>query len=469
MEVFKTIEGILDDELHPKYKNLLNPEFKNHRDIIQGWVEGFVDRDNKIVKEFQTTYHSSLWEFYLYALFKELGFELNQESEKNRPDFIITKPFEMYVEAVISNIKETGIPESKRSMEDIMSMFIPPYEQKDFYKNLDEAIIRQSKSIMKKKDKYKKNYSKCKLVHNDKPYIIALSSYDQINYGREYIYPMMALLYGKYYNAEKEIYEMKKSVTKQETNSNIPIGIFNNEEYSNVSAIIYIGTLSIGKITSLSISRGDYSQNKVYSLYKDYEKVHPYKLKKVSPKNPEHLLDGIFIFHNPNAKIKLPFECFANEHITQITVNDKGKIEHTNIPNLIVRTDFPKLLKKGFNMIIQEYVRHYNKCGVREFYNNIDNDEVDFSNDCCVYIVGANAKADKKNHPVIRCKYERPQVMPNEMLKYEAEKVIDGLIEDKIIVSSPKPKIIIVRDNIRYNVVEKCLSNPESINLIFTM
>ncbi len=458
MNLFSTLDELSSEQLHPKYKNLLSSEFKSYREIIQGWTDGFIDRDNKIVKEFQTTYHSSIWEFYLYALFKELGFELDQTHD--RPDFIIKKPYEVYIEAVISNIKNRGLPERNRNIEDIMSMFIPPYEQKDFYSTLNEAIIRQANSLSKKREKYKKNYSKCSWIDSKKPYIVALSSYDQINYGREYIYPMMALLYGKYYNPIKEAYENKSSIEKEGTQLSVPIGIFNDMQYSDISAVLYTSTLSTGKISSLSISRGDTSQNEVYCLYRDYENAPFYKLNIVNCEAPENLADGVFVFHNPNARNKLPLEYFSNECITQFTINSHGNIEHTNVKNLMVRTDFPKIMKSGFDILIKEYVRHYNKVSMKEFYDIqledgsvLITDEIDFSNDCCVYIIGTNTNQEKHNGTFLRCKIERPCVMPDEMLRHEATNIANKLIKDKTMGSLLK--IIIVRNNIEYMRMEE--------------
>lgn len=62
-----------------------------------------MDRDYKMVQEFQKTFHSSFWEFYLYACFKESGFILDQSH--NRPDFMIKELYEINVEAVVANIK----------------------------------------------------------------------------------------------------------------------------------------------------------------------------------------------------------------------------------------------------------------------------------------------------------------------------------------------------------------------------
>jgi hypothetical protein len=432
-DIFSILPDISDEKLHDKFKLLLMPEFHEHRSIIQKWVDGLIDRDNKIVKEFQTTFHSSFWEFFLFALFKELGFELDQTH--GRPDFIIKKPEEIYIEAVISNIKANGVPEKERGIEDLISMFIPPYEQTDYYSILDEAIIRQANAIHSKKNKFVQNYVKCDWINKKKPYVVALSSYDQINYGREYIYPMMALLYGMYYCPEKEEYEIRDSIKKVETGADIPIGIFNNLDYADISAVLYSSTVTIGKISSLNISNGGYSPNDVYSLYRDYDDIKvPYKLNIVSPQSPECLSDGIFIFHNPNAKNNLSLDYFAGLNITQYYGIEDGIACLTNSPTLVVRTDFSRFLSDGFDLLIKEYVRHYNKLGMKEFYEYQsiigtpkEVKDIDFMNDCCVFIISENNNIDRNEDSVLAYSYEKPNVMPDEMLHNEAIRITEEL------------------------------------------
>jgi hypothetical protein len=39
-------------------------------DVLTDWARGFIDRDGKFVKEFQTTFNSCFWELYVYAVLK---------------------------------------------------------------------------------------------------------------------------------------------------------------------------------------------------------------------------------------------------------------------------------------------------------------------------------------------------------------------------------------------------------------
>ena len=198
MNIFEDLK-IKEEKLHTKYKLIRdNLQLTGEQEILRDWVGGFEDRDNKIVKEFQTTFHSTFWEFYLFAIFKELNFKI--DFSRNRPDFIIESPSKLYIEAVVSNIKQDGKQETERALDDILSMLEPPFLQRNFYNELDESIVRHSNAILSKSKKYLNEYSALDYIDNTVPYIIALSGYDQINYGNQYIYPMMALLYGAYYD-----------------------------------------------------------------------------------------------------------------------------------------------------------------------------------------------------------------------------------------------------------------------------
>lgn len=344
LNLFEKIEGVSEDSLHPKFK-LLRDEItlQGERDILTQWTDGFIDRDNKIVKEFQTTFHSSFWEFYLYSVFREMNFEI--DFSKDRPDFIISKPTNIFIEAVVSNIKREGIEESERTSEDVLSMIVPPNKQKDFFELTDEAIVRNSNAIHGKSAKYLEKYINCEWVDENIPFVIALSSYGQINYGREYFYPMLALLYGYYFVPKTDNYLIRENITKPGTDSTIPIGIFKDKAFEHISAIIFSCTTTLGKLTSLSISENNSSLqfNRVINVRHDYEPPY-YKIHDVTKENPEYLSDGLFIFHNPNAKNKISFNQFKSSNAIQVTFDDGNfKFEGENTP-IYSRLNLPKYM-----------------------------------------------------------------------------------------------------------------------------
>lgn len=420
MNLFEKIKNVSEEQWHTKFKILKDDPFgKGERSILQQWVEGLVDRDHKMVQEFQKTFHASFWEFYLYACFKEAGFTLDQSH--NRPDFMIKAPYEFNVEAVVANIKNQGKPESDRGLEDLMDMFVPPKNQEDYFQLQCEAIVRQSNALTSKIKKYNNEYSKCKWVKKDVPFVIALSSYSQINYGREFIYPMMALLYGMLYIPKEDRYVPVSEIPKPGTDSTVPVGLFNSDKYSDISAVLYSCTTTLGKLTSLAKSEGYFSMNEVYNLRRDYEDTDiPYKLQLVGIDSPELLTDGLFLFHNPFAKNKLDIGCFEDTSVTQFYWKDNKLLHTSNTYPIVCRLNISKMLQQGFEMLVDEYLRQYNNFSPMEYYS-LDKSEkitVDFDKDClvCIWVKMAESQFMRNIH------YVRPQSFTDECLLEEAEK-----------------------------------------------
>lgn len=422
MDLFEPIKKVSEDQWHTKFKLLKeDPCGEGERAILQQWVDGLVDRDYKMVQEFQKTFHASYWEFYLFACFKKAGFVLEQSH--NRPDFMIKAPYEVNVEAVVANIKSQGRPESNRGMEDLMDMFIPPKNQEDFYQIQHEAIVRQSNAITSKMKKYESEYSKCDWIKEDVPFVIAMSSYSQINYGREFIYPMMTLLYGMYYVPGEDNYASVSEVEKPGTDSTIPVGLFNSDKYSGISAILYSCTTTLGKLTALAKSEGYFSMNEVYNLRRDYEDTKiPYKLQHVGVDSPELLTDGLFLFHNPYAKNKLDIRCFEDTSVTQFFWQGDKLVHTSNTYPIVCRLNFSKYLQQGFLMLIEEYLRQYNDFLPMEYYSLDESEKikVDFDKDClvCIWV-----KMDE-DQSVRNIHYLRSQHFTDDDLLEEAKKEI---------------------------------------------
>jgi hypothetical protein len=51
---------VTQDKLHPNFRALITPGFFDEEwETLHKWADGFVDRDGKFVREFQTTFNSS--------------------------------------------------------------------------------------------------------------------------------------------------------------------------------------------------------------------------------------------------------------------------------------------------------------------------------------------------------------------------------------------------------------------------
>lgn len=358
MDVFSKLNKLDDSKLHPKFKVLRDEFFyRGAKSVVEEFSKGFVDRDNKFVREFQTTFHSSLWELYLNAIFKY--FKLEIDYSYSRPDFIIKNENTFYVEAVVSQIKKGGVDESNRTLVDQLKMLQPISSRKEFTEIIDEAISRHSNSIISKLKKYD-DYKLCEWVDESKPYVVALASYDQINYGKEYHYSMLALLYGLYYCPESKRFNKLSTIKKPDTDADLPLGFFLDEKYKNISAIIFSCTLSLGKLSSLNKSKC-IDPNFIINIRQDDE-IPFYKIHVVSENNPEDLADGLFVFHNPFAKNKLPYDTFDKSNVMQYRY-EKNKLTTEGYQTPLVaryatpNALTPEPLKK---IIIQTAFSNYN-------------------------------------------------------------------------------------------------------------
>ena len=187
-----------------------------------------------------------------------------------------------------------------------------------------------------KKGKYHKGYSEDEDYDLTAPYIIALSGYEQINYGNNFHYAMFALLYGLYYDNLNDKYSKKESIIKPNSTSDIPIGLFLDKKMEHISAIIFSSTVTLGKLTSLSISqsKSNLNFNTVLCMRHDTDPPH-FKPQIVSSNSPEYLSDGLFIFHNPFSKNPVNKNLFKDTNIVNINFNvDTGikSFEGNNLP-----------------------------------------------------------------------------------------------------------------------------------------
>lgn len=169
MELF---DPIIDEaQFHKNFASVLTPERQPEREELMRWAERFPDRDGKFVREFQSTFNSSFWEIYLYAVFKEYGLEFDWAHAS--PDFILNNgKVDIVVEAATANSAE-GKPNEWDKI------FTPEELQNISFNTLNrESIIRLANTLLGKAKYYKKYYSKLDHVKN-KPFVLAVAPFEQ--------------------------------------------------------------------------------------------------------------------------------------------------------------------------------------------------------------------------------------------------------------------------------------------------
>jgi hypothetical protein len=98
MDLMDLLTPVVSEEAqHPNFRTISKFANAFNCDVLNEWARGFKDRDGKFVKEFQTTFDSSFWELYLFAVMKQLQLEV--DFSFTSPDFVITNHGGINVEA----------------------------------------------------------------------------------------------------------------------------------------------------------------------------------------------------------------------------------------------------------------------------------------------------------------------------------------------------------------------------------
>lgn len=300
MNLFKPI--VPRERFHKNFASVLAPFRQAERDMFEAWADGFVDRDGKLVEEFQTTFNSTFWEIYLYAVFKECGFTIDWDHAT--PDFIVSSfNGDFAVEATTANAAQGKPNEWDREYS---------REELEFlrrFKSLNtEAIVRLSNAIIGKVKKYETTYKNLPYVKG-KPFVIAIAPFEQPHFNHQHDRPIRALLYDHYVDEDAYLDNPKAYpdgppsvnlgfVTK-DNGTEIPLGLFNSPEIAEVSAVVFSCLATWGKLSAMSDN--PMTEAIVDSLWATPPEGKPEKRRCVRSEYVESIRDGLQVYHNPFA------------------------------------------------------------------------------------------------------------------------------------------------------------------------
>lgn len=357
MDLFTPL--VKEGRLHPLFKKIVSESvYQPTMGIINQWSKGLLGRRreaNKFIKEFQTTFNSSLWELYLNRAFIELGYEIDYTKES--PDFhlIHSSGRRINVEAVTANNKNNECAEyySNTSFQSAIER-----SSKDF---LDQSTL---KLIGKIKDKHelftgteckKHPYSSLEHVKGN-PFIIAIAPFDNhMSYAQNNM-AINRVLYG----IEPPGADGSQEIVDHIINSNnqrVDLGIFTKDTYKNVSAVIFSTTGMFGKAVVQTDFKGLVRATRYRQLshetFLNTEGKHSLGYKNIkidsehdlyrlrfydgvnvcgsdmhfyaSSKHKESHLDGLHIYYNPYAEVPLSRDLFAAREITQNDYDTQSK------------------------------------------------------------------------------------------------------------------------------------------------
>lgn len=301
------------------FTNVLIPTRVAERLLLTEWANGFIDRDGKFVEQFQTTFNSSFWEVYLFACLKELGYAVDWSHPT--PDFVVERgELQFVIEAVTANAAQ-GKPNEwdKTFSEEEMKSLWP-------IKRLNtEAMIRLSNAVLTKVKKYESVYSVLPYVRG-KPFVIAVAPFEQPHFNLQYDRPIRALLYDYYVDEDAYLEDPAKypggvpavslGTVVKENGAELELGIFNNKSLREVSAIVFSNTATWGKLSAMS--RGNTTDEVIVrSIWATAPDGVPARRICRAEEHSESVLDGLQIYHNPNATFPLSPEAFRAPRVVQ--------------------------------------------------------------------------------------------------------------------------------------------------------
>jgi hypothetical protein len=289
--------------LHPNFLQTIEPGKEGVREVLKQWADGFVDRDGKLVKEFQTTYNSVFWELYLFALFKSWG--VSNNFKYYAPDFNIREYGGICIEAVIANNTNNSDPEWINSGKEIVFPNLGDAETLD--KFVTESTIRLSNAFFSKLKKFRKEYLELEHVKS-KPFILAVAPFDRPWFYMQASQAISLLLYAKRVKSDGKgrwIFEAVEYVEK-ENGAQIDLGIFNNNSCTEISAVIFSNVATFGKAQALAYKIQQFPVMFMWARFNESQFGKPNMGVSWGRDYDESLDDGISIYLNPFASNPVP-------------------------------------------------------------------------------------------------------------------------------------------------------------------
>ncbi len=171
------------------------------------------------------------------------------------------------------------------------------------------------------------------LAHvRDRPFVIGIVPFDRPHAHLAANRTIVTALYGVYYDEATTIAMQADNVVRHDieaiakhASANVPVGLFANDEFKEVSAVVFGPLATWGKLRALADSP---ERKSVFTtLHPAHEGLIPTIRNTAKSDYVEHLLDGLYVFHNPYAEHPLPVEIFSHERIARFEARSDGSVE----------------------------------------------------------------------------------------------------------------------------------------------
>lgn len=293
---------VAEERQHPSFQLLLNQAGQAAaKGIIQPMMHWFEDPDGNFIDQFQSHgFDARLWELYLFAAFKEMGYEFDRS--KAIPDFTcIGMHGHFCVEAVTVNptIKD-GVVQP------------PPLIQ------TNEDLLRYQREYMPIKfgsaltSKLNKRYwEKPNIAGN--VFLLAVQDFSAPGVLLDSRSALPIYLYGRDHDWEYDsngrlIVSSRAVETHRWGEKVIPSGFFSLPNAEHISGILYSNSATLSKFNRMGVLAG-FGRENVSLIRQGFMVSHdpnatepiPFSLDVNSPNYSETWSEGLELYHNPNA------------------------------------------------------------------------------------------------------------------------------------------------------------------------
>lgn len=332
-DVFRDLNN--EDKCHPNYKILKNHiSFSSAKEAIKEISYHYKDIDGNFIDQFQSIngFDSRVWELFLFCFFREQFFSFRRNYEA--PDYLIEKlNYQIAVEAVIVS-RKTPIDKFK------------PMQIEEIQKKLaNETPLLYGNALF---DKMKKKYWQKEHVKG-KPFLIAIADFHDTMSMTWSSNALSEYLYGYRYehsfdeNGELIVVPIKIEDYEKPNGTKIPSGFFFLPEAENVSAIIFSSSGTLSKFNRMGKQAGLGSEIPILIRTGSFYNHEPnadtpnFFSYQVGEDSLETWSEGVIIYHNPNAKIKLEPNLF-DDSVAQCFFRDK--LVYSQMPDIFPYNSF---------------------------------------------------------------------------------------------------------------------------------
>lgn len=293
--------------LHPNFLATIAPSAAGVRAVIKDWADGFKDRDGKFVIEFQTTFNSSFWELYLFAVLKQR--RIRVDFGYGAPDFVSAN-VNLAIEAAIASHAKDAVPEWKKTIDGM--------NQDGLELAYQRSILRLSNAFLGKEAAYLSKYKA--LPHmKDRSYIIAIA-----NYGTQDFHLLGDV------SMQRLLYDVDNvGCIHKDNGAPIQLGLFRSDDFRHVSGVLYSSLATFGKARALGNDAGQF----VFQAIRIRNNVEMLQIVAEKKDYKECLTDGLRLYTNPFAEKPLELSHFDDPGVRKFVADRNGQLATTCHPD----------------------------------------------------------------------------------------------------------------------------------------